>query len=221
MRHLLALVVFAALVPRATRGAAPQNAEAASRERITIKVKNAKGVPLKDDLVIVRNLNDRNRELLRALTNSNGDVPSLDLRPGLYRIIATFPYSSIWETEIQEFLVVKGHAKQIVLEIPAMDGNPCCMGAGIPGLTGPKIQTQVLTADGLPASGASILVRDKIATAYMLVSYQTDAKGIATIELVAAPHHEPTVVVVVYQDVLVKQEVPEYAHSLVIHLPEN
>jgi hypothetical protein len=198
--------------------AAPQNIEPASRGRITIKVEDGSGAPLMDDLVIVHHLDDPRREVLRALSDNNGDVPVLDLQPGLYRLIATFPYSDIWETEIQEFLVVKDRAKQIVLKIRPMGSHG--YGDLIP-KPGPKISAQILTADGVPAFGASILVRDKDVTLSLLRWYKTDSRGGATIELVAAPYGGRTVVVVVYRDILVTQEVVKDTHSLVIHLPEK
>jgi hypothetical protein len=218
VRCLLSFVVLALLVPGAICVASPQTAEPESRERITIKVEDGSGAPLKNDLVVVHNLDDRSHEVLRALSDANGDVPALDLQPGLYRIIATFPYGDIWETEIQEFLVVKGRPKPIVLMIRPMGTHG--YGDVIPA-PGPKIRAQVSTADGLPASGASVLVRDKNATLYLLRSYTTDAKGVATIELVAAPLHAPTVVVTVYRDIVVTQEVARDTRSLVIRLPEK
>jgi hypothetical protein len=218
MRCLSALVTCVALLLGASRCAASQNAEALPREQIAIKVEDASGAPLMNDLVIVHDLNDRSREVLRTLTDSKGDIPAFELQTGLYRVIATFPYGDIWETEVQEFLVVKGQAKQITLKIRPMGTHG--YGDVIP-TPGPKIQAQVLTADGAPASGASVLVRDKDVTLYLLRWYKTDAKGKATIELVAAPLHQPTVVVAVYQDVLVTQEVMQNTHRLVIHLPRN
>jgi hypothetical protein len=217
MRYLLSLVVLAALVPGVTRGAAPQNAEPASRPKVIIKIEDETSAPIKGELVIIQNLHATEREILRALTDDNGDAPALDLQPGLYRLIVATPYG-LWKTEIREFLVVEGRTKQIEVRVFPLPTHG--YGDVIPA-PGPKIQAQVLTSDGQPASEALVLARDKEDTLYLERHYTTDAKGLATIELVGAPLNAPTVIIVVYRDILVTQEVAKGTRSLVIHLPEH
>ncbi|MGH9686625.1 MAG: hypothetical protein ACRD5K_05995 [Candidatus Acidiferrales bacterium] len=67
----------------------PELAKAASKEKVTVKVEDGSGAPIKSELVIVQDLNNQEHELLRNLTGAQGDVPALDLRPGLYRLIVT------------------------------------------------------------------------------------------------------------------------------------
>jgi hypothetical protein len=79
----------------------------------------------------------------------------------------------------------------------------------------PRAQLQVIGPDGHPASGASILVRDREATLNLERWYTADGKGFAKIELVS----EPTVVVVVYSDVLLTTELSQHDLNPVVHLP--
>jgi len=196
--------------------AVPQNADQSPGVRTTFKVEDGSGAPLENELVIVKNLDDHARELLRGLTDRNGDVPALDLQPGLYRVIAAYPYGEIWETQIREFLAVAGRPRQIVLTVSPMPTHG--YGDVIP-TPGPKISLQVVDADGRAMQGAIVLVRDKDATLYLERSYETDAKGKAKIELVGAPLDGATVVVVAYKDILVTREVTKNTRSVVIHLP--
>ena len=71
---------------------------------VTIKIEDETGDALKDELVIVQDLNNQEHEILRALSDKNGYVPPLELPSGLYRVIATAPYG-LWETSVREFLV--------------------------------------------------------------------------------------------------------------------
>ena len=71
---------------------------------VTIRVEDASGAVTKEVLVIVQDLDHSEHEILRTLSDQSGNVPSLQLSPGLYRVIATAPYG-IWETSVSEFLV--------------------------------------------------------------------------------------------------------------------
>jgi hypothetical protein len=198
MCHLLALMVLASVVPHAT---------------LTLRVEDAGGAPLKDELVIVQNLDDHEREMFRALTDRDGNVPVPDLKPGLYRAIATAPYG-LWETEIREFFVEDGHPFELVLYVQPMatHGNGDIVTIGLS-----EAELQVLDSAGSPVSGAWVVVRDRQATLYLERWYQTNAKGLATIELVGSP----TVVVVAYQKTLATKEVSDKVSSVVVRLPKN
>ncbi len=180
---------------------------------LTLRVEDASGARLKDELVIVQDLNAREREVLRALTDQNGNVPVPDLKPGLYRAIATSPYG-LWETEIREFLVEEGSPLEVVLKVRPMPthgyGDIVTVGA-------PQSELRVLGSTGLPVSRAAVLVRDRNATPYLERWYQTDAKGLAKIELTSSP----TIVVVVYQNKLTVKEISEKPATIVIHLPRS
>ncbi len=180
---------------------------------LTLRVEDASGARLKDELVIVQDLNGREREVLRALTDQNGYIPVPDLKPGLYRAIATSPYG-LWETEIREFLVEEGSPLEVVLKVRPMPthgyGDIVTVGA-------PQSELRVLDSTGLPVSGAAVLVRDRNATPYLERWYQTDAKGLAKIELTSSP----TIVVVVYQNKLTIKEISQKPASMVIRLPRT
>lgn len=94
MRHLLTVLALVGLVPAVAAATAP----------VKIRVEDAVGAVIKDELVIVQDLDSREHEVLRALSDQEGNVPPLQLSPGLYRVIATAPYG-VWQTSVREFLV--------------------------------------------------------------------------------------------------------------------
>ena len=71
---------------------------------VKIKVEDASGAAVKNDLVIVQDLNNREHEILRALSDQDGNGPTLELPSGMYRVIAAAPYG-LWQTSVLEFLV--------------------------------------------------------------------------------------------------------------------
>jgi hypothetical protein len=201
MRYILVLAALALLAPPA-----PQTAP-------TLRVEDTGGAPLKDELVILQNLDDHEREMLRALTDRDGNVPVPDLKPGLYRAIATAPYG-LWETQIREFFVAEGRPLEVILYVKPMathgNGDIVTIGA-------PVTELQVLDSTGSPVSGAAVLVRDREATLYLERWYLTNAKGSATIELVGSP----TVVVVTSQKLLTTTEILKTPPSIVVRLPKD
>jgi len=219
MRYIFALIILAGLIPGAALVAGAQNTPTPSRVKVTIRVYDPSGAPLSGDLVIVQQLGQYN-EISRALSDDNGDVPALDLKPGLYRLIAGFPYFAAFQTVVREFLVAEGHPQQIVLKIPlTLHPDEVSITAV------PVIVAKVLTSDGLPAAGATLFTRDADGTLIFLgkddpTGRSTNSNGIATIELVAAPYDADTIVVVLYRGILYSQAVPKNTRSLVINLPK-
>jgi hypothetical protein len=204
MRRLLLGFCLLGLVP----------ASAAPTFPVKIKVETVGGGSLGGSvaLVIVQDLDNHERDVVRILTDPDGNVPPLQLSPGIYRVIATTPYG-IWQTSVHEFLV-GNHATEVIVEVEAMWTHG--YGDVIPiGLT--RTRLQVFGPDGQPASGASILVRDRDATLYLERWYTADKKGTATIELVG----EPTVVVVIYGDVLLTTEVAQNKLNPVIRFKKQ
>jgi hypothetical protein len=181
----------------------------ASNIPVNIQVEDASGAAVKNELVIVQDLENHEREVLRVLSDLNGQVPQLDLKAGLYRAIATNPYG-VWNTEVREFLVKQSPVK-LVLKVEPMgshgNGDIVTIGA-------PDAELQVLSADGQPARGATILARDKEASLHLERWYKTDANGMAKIELVDSP----TIVVVVYREQITTKQVPRETAHLIIHL---
>lgn len=155
---------------------------------VTIKIEDGSGDALKDELVIVQDLNNRENELLRTLSDKQGCIPPFVLPSGLYRVIATAPYG-LWETTVLEFLVVDQKSTEVLVRV-----NPKAthgFGDIVPTETN-KAKLKVIGKNGHPADGLKVLVRDRSATLHLERWYKTDSRGVAEIELVA----EPTVVVV-------------------------
>jgi|WetSurMetagenome_2_1015567.scaffolds.fasta_scaffold522715_1 hypothetical protein len=79
---------------------------------INIKVVDSAGLSLKDQLVIVQDLENA-KERVRILRDNNGCIPPLELPSGLYRIIVTNPYGA-YETVVTEYLVGRLSANIVV-----------------------------------------------------------------------------------------------------------
>ncbi len=177
---------------------------------VTIKVQNPSGEGERNVLVIVQNLGDHQREVMRGLTDQEGRAPTADLSPGLYRVVATKPYGTL-QTKIDEFLV-GSKPRDVVVTVQFLGTH----GYGDVITVGPKSWThlQVVRPDGKPAAGAGVLVRDRDATLYLERWYTTDEEGSATIEQVS----DPTVVVIVYKDTLTSLEIASGAVNPIVHL---
>jgi hypothetical protein len=176
---------------------------------VTIKVQNASGEAERNVLVIVQNLDDHEREVMRVLTDQEGRVPAADLSPGLYRVIATAPYGLI-QTKIDEFLV-GSKPRNVVMTVQFLATH----GYGDV-VTVPQSWThlQVVRPDGKPAAGADVHVRDRDATLYLERWYRTDEEGRVTIEQVS----DPAVVVIVYKGALTSLEIGSGTVNPIVHL---
>jgi len=164
------------------------------------------------ELVIVQDLNSREHEVIRALTEQDGSIPPIQLQSGLYRVIATTPYG-LWETNIHEFLVGQESTDVIIHVQPlGTHGYGDTLSAGTT-----YGQLRVIAPDGSPAIGAVILVRDREATLYSERRYITDKEGTTPIEFVS----EPTVVIIVYGDVLMTTELNQHVLNPVIRLQKR
>ena len=102
-------------------------------------------------LVIVQSL-DGKGEVLRTLTDPKGSITPIDLAPGLYRLIATYPYG-YWFTQVREFVV---SAAPVNMDLH-MDGAVIDRVAA-PGV---KVQVTVVNRDGKAIKNAHILGRDR------------------------------------------------------------
>ncbi len=154
-----------------------------------VTVANTGGVPIKNALVILQQLEQpRDHELLRALTDERGNIPAQQLNAGLYRIIATYPYGQ-WQTGVREFLV---RDQPVDLDLRLAEGDSL---QAIPVSIG-QLTVHVLDANGHPAAGAQVLVRDAQATPTSEHWGTTDAHGTTSLELTITP----AMLVVVYHD---------------------
>jgi len=158
--------------------------------QFTVSVTDAGGTPLKDTLVIVQQLQQQDHELFRVLTDDRGNIPPHTLSPGLYRAIGTFPYSR-WQTDVREFLVHDAAVKvQLRLaQQESLDVTAVSIGT---------LTVHVLDANGHPAVGARVLVRDAEAHPESEHWGTTNAQGTTTLELTLTP----AVLIVVYHDQL-------------------
>lgn len=177
---------------------------------VTVKVEDVSGAPIKNELVIVQDLNNGEREILRALTDEAGGIQSLDLSPGLYRAIATAPYGT-WQTKVCEFLITQKQ-RNIILQVQPFPSH----GAGDVVITGTTwSDLEVLSAEGQPVTGANVLSRDSTASLSSERWYTTNEHGVSRVELVG----DPTVLVVRYGDALVTTEVHAKESKIVIRFP--
>lgn len=195
MKYCLMLAMLIGLAPSA---------------RVTFEVEDSSGAPLKSELVIVQDLNGREREVFRALTDQNGSVPGAELSPGLYRVIATAPYGP-WQTEVREFLVKEASNRIIVKVRP----SPTHGNGDIVTIGAPWANVLVLKSDGTPAYGAKILARDNDATEYLERWYKTDRTGSARIQILA----DPLVLVIIFDNALVTTEIAHGNLNPVVRLP--
>jgi hypothetical protein len=160
--------------------------------------------------VIVQDLDHREREIVRVLTGESGEIPTINLDPGLYRVIAAAPYG-LWQTQIREFLV-NDTPVRLVLRVDAM---PTHGNGDIVTLGATHTFLRVLDPDGHPAVDAQVLVRDKSATLHLERWYKTDASGSAKVEVVG----NPLVVVVIFGKTLMTHEFTSKSSNEVIQLP--
>ena len=178
---------------------------------VTVKVQDASGAPLRNELVIIQDLSGRQHEVARALTNDQGDVPQLQLNPGLYRAIATAPYG-LWETEIREFVVTDQPANIVLLVRPLPTSG---FGDVVP-VRASRAEVHVTDANGVPVAEANVLVRDKNATLSSEASFATNQAGVANVLLPG----DPTVVVVYVGSKLATRTVDGKPSSITIQLPK-
>ncbi len=157
--------------------------------QVEIVVTGANGTALKDVLVIVQDLQAKDeRELFRALTDNRGNIQPHTLAPGLYRAIAVLPYSHR-ETSVSEFLVHDApvNLQLHMAEAQGLDNLPVSIG---------ELTVHVLDANGQPAVGARVLVRDVEAHPGSEHWGTTNAQGSTTLELTLTP----AVLLVVHRD---------------------
>lgn len=177
---------------------------------IAVVVDDSSGAPVKDELVIVQDLNDHEHEVGRALTGANGEIPILKLPTGLYRAIATAPYG-LWKTKVREFLV-NDTPIRLILAVEPMPTH----GYGDTVTAGDQqMFVRVLDPDGHPVAGASVLARDDDATLHLERWYKTDQAGGATVEVVS----DPLILVVIFGKALVTREISSKTLQQIIQLP--
>lgn len=185
-------------------------AQAGTAMPVIVVTQDPSGAPVKNELVIVQDLNHQENEMIRVLTNDDGEIAPVNLSPGLYRVIATAPYT-LWQTRIQEFLV-NGTPVRLVVKLELMPSRG--YGDIIP-IGERQVRLRVLTSDGHPVADANVLTRDEEATTYLEGWYRTNQSGEVTIETAA----KPLVIVVVFGKTLVRHEFNTKSSHAVVRLP--
>jgi hypothetical protein len=124
-------------------------------------------------LVITRSLEPGKGDIARALTSQDGSIPDLNIAPGLYEVIATYPYRA-WRTRVRDF-VAAANPIVITLELEQFWDQTVYAGGVI------DLRVQVLDAQGHPVPEAKIVARNLDATELSLAT--TDSAGRATVRI--------------------------------------
>lgn len=140
-----------------------------------VTIQDESGAALPDALVIVQSLDTRSQSI-RYLSGKDGNTPTMELNPGLYRVIATFPYGT-WKTVIREFTLPES-ADKIILRMPqdSREGYQVTVGAT-------QLALRLESQDHRPLAGVPVLIRTE--DAIREEWYVTDSKGEATVSVVA------------------------------------
>jgi hypothetical protein len=209
MRALIVLLLSVGFTP-GPRVAIPAVPQGKLRSAVNIVVKDESGAPIQDELLILQDLNDHQREMGRALSDKNGEISTFNVGPGLYRAIATTPYG-LWQTQVREFLVndIPVQLELVVQPMPTHgNGDIVLVGAE-------KLLVTVLDSDRHPVVAATVLARDREATLYLERWYKTDQSGGAAVEVVG----DPLVLVVIFGKTLVTREISSKSTQQIIQLP--
>lgn len=175
--------------------------------QVEIAVANTAGTPLPGVLVIVQELQPpKERELFRALTDERGNTEPHSLPAGLYRAIATSPYSRR-QTEVREFLVQDTPVKVALRMRERIVVDEINVSVG-------RLAVRVVNAGGGPVAGARVLVRDSEAHPDSEQWGTTDARGVASVDLTSTV----TELIVVYGDQLYASPIETWQTERTIRL---
>jgi hypothetical protein len=140
---------------------------------VGISTKDRTGDPIANALVIIKSL-ETGREVVRVLSDKQGQIPEVDLHRGFYRVIATDPYG-LWETKVQELLVTEERRDlSLFLDAKPTHDNVSFLGS--------RMQTvQVLDRNGKPVSELIVLAWNE--SAIYEKWYKTNEQGEANVQL--------------------------------------
>jgi hypothetical protein len=139
---------------------------------VTVRVSEAHTGNLAKVLVIVRSLEADRSEVLRALTGPDGLVPAVDVPPGLYEAIATYPYSR--HTTIAKDFVIGEKPVMVELKLTHLSDQRV-------NLNSIDWQISVTNGQGRPVGNAWVTGRDDEASDVSVT--RTDSKGRATVSI--------------------------------------
>jgi hypothetical protein len=124
-------------------------------------------------LVITKSLEGDRKEISRVLSGLDGFVAPMDLAPGLYEIIATYPYGDI-KTQIKDFVVTPNtHTVEMHLDYE-LDQHV--------DLYTIDWKVRVFDRQGNPAVGAWVIARNAEATTGPSV-VKVDGRGFAKVRV--------------------------------------
>jgi len=127
--------------------------EPAGATALKVRVVNAIGKKgLAKVLVIVMSLEPGVGDVDRDLTRPDGSIPDMDIPPGFYEVIATYPYLN-WGTRVRD-LALRTKPVSITLELERI------LDQTVPLIPVFDLKVQVLDERGLPVYGARIIGRD-------------------------------------------------------------
>jgi hypothetical protein len=179
---------------------------------LSVSVTDPTGEGVQGDLVIVQDLGDHEREIVRALTDHEGHVAKVSLTHGLYRIIATNPYGH-WQTAVRE-LLVRDEPIDVVI---AVEPKPTEGYGDVATIPVSRAELLVLQSNGTPATHADVLARDNDATPSLERWYTTDQRGSTQIEIVA----QPTVLVILFDESVFTTQFPVSELHATVRLPKR
>jgi hypothetical protein len=141
----------------------------------TVKIRTAypdhEGLP--KVLVIVRSVEGQPKEFARELSGHDGSVPPLELEPGVYEAISTYPYGNI-PTVVHDFLV--GNESAAIEITLTSEGDQKI------NLNEITWKVKVLDQNGRPAVNALVIGRNAEASTGVSTA-RTDERGLATISI--------------------------------------
>ena len=113
----------------------------------------------------------------------------------------------MWSTTVVEF-VAPLSTSDVTLEMHSKGthGYGDVVTVGLP-----KCDLQVFLANGQPAAGVAVLVRDGEATLPLTRWYKTDTSGQLRIELV----DDPTIVIVLFEKMLTRREISKTGSAVI------
>ena len=139
---------------------------------VRIKMLEISGGILPDGLVIVESL-DRRGEFVGSLSDEAGTVPTLNLTPGLYRVIGTCPYG-VCAASVSEFLV-GDQPIELELKLRIMPhGDGMVLGLQ-------RITVHIVDKQDQEVPSARVIVRDW--EAHEEEWYETNSSGDANVAL--------------------------------------
>lgn len=122
-------------------------------------------------LVLTRSLDRKGEVISRELSDADGFTPPIDLPPGLYQAVATFPFGGL-STRVQEF-VLADNPKTV--ELHMFGGTIDTVQATV------KVEVTVVDRAGHPVANATVLGRDP--EAKFMDWSRTDGQGHTTVTI--------------------------------------